>query len=197
MDVPVSSDDAYPPGQVTDLTVMVTDRLEDSENVSITLTWTAPGDELDLGTVKRYELKYSDNAEDLLDHMFDRNSDRIITEDLIHAGSLEPRQAGTVQSVAFLLPVDPLKDRPYYVALRAVDKADKVSPVSNLARFYITEDPLVSEVMEENASTSYYRQAFIVVASIGMVTVVALTATLLIFVIKRLRHPGPYRIVPA
>ena len=48
MDIPVSGNDSYPPGEVTDLSlVLVNDTVT---NISIALKWTAPGDELDSGT---------------------------------------------------------------------------------------------------------------------------------------------------
>ena len=52
VDVPVSSEDAYPPGAVTDLAVTVIDQPVNNGGINITihLKWTAPGDELDTGT---------------------------------------------------------------------------------------------------------------------------------------------------
>ena len=50
--MPVSSEDAYPPGTVTDLAVTVIDQpvINGGINITIHLKWTAPGDELDTGT---------------------------------------------------------------------------------------------------------------------------------------------------
>ncbi len=47
MEVPVSKYDAYPPGDVRDLSVSLVDQT--ATNVSIELKWTAPGDEIDWG----------------------------------------------------------------------------------------------------------------------------------------------------
>lgn len=47
MEVPVSKYDAYPPGDVRDLSVSLIDQT--ATNVSIELKWTAPGDEIDWG----------------------------------------------------------------------------------------------------------------------------------------------------
>lgn len=48
METPVSNGDAYPPGNVKDLSAMLVD--ETGMDVSVHLRWTAPGDELDSGT---------------------------------------------------------------------------------------------------------------------------------------------------
>ena len=48
MEIPVSNYDSYPPGRVTDLSVVVVN--DTAANISIVLKWTAPGDDLDEGT---------------------------------------------------------------------------------------------------------------------------------------------------
>lgn len=50
MEIPVSNYDSYPPGRVTDLSVVVVN--DTAANISIVLKWTAPGDDLDEGTGK-------------------------------------------------------------------------------------------------------------------------------------------------
>jgi len=51
VDIPVSSQDAYPPGTVTDLAVSIIGQTEvNGMNITVQLKWTAPGDELDTGT---------------------------------------------------------------------------------------------------------------------------------------------------
>lgn len=169
MDVPVSSKDAYPPGDITDLSVLFLQQTE--TNVSVQLTWTAPGDELDVGTgiflvnycksvyqdfktgffvlclVQSYEIKYSNEAIDLTDSNFDDSSSpskkrvKSITENNLRAGSLRPEEAGILQwAVVEIANVN--RGKPYYIALRAVDKARKVSRVSNMAAFFAPTDDL-------------------------------------------------------
>ena len=50
MDIPVSKEDAYPPGHVTDLAVVSI--TADSDNATVQLQWTAPGDDMDTGIGK-------------------------------------------------------------------------------------------------------------------------------------------------
>ena len=47
IDIPVSKEDAYPPGPVTDLTVVSMVSIEN--DTCIQLLWTAPGDDMDTG----------------------------------------------------------------------------------------------------------------------------------------------------
>ena len=51
MDHPVPVGDAYPPSDVRDLSVVLVN-FTSSENVTFELKWTAPGDDLDIGTGK-------------------------------------------------------------------------------------------------------------------------------------------------
>lgn len=55
-------------------------------------------------------------------------------------GSLQPQQAGSVQSVSFVLN-QPAKCHAYFVALRAFDKVENAAKVSNLARFFVNGEP--------------------------------------------------------
>ena len=47
VDIPVSKEDAYPPGPITDLTVVSMNQVEN--DTYIQLLWTAPGDDMDTG----------------------------------------------------------------------------------------------------------------------------------------------------
>jgi hypothetical protein len=90
------------------------------EATSITLTWTAPGDDGNYGTAKEYDIRYSTT---------------MITEDNWDTatqvvGEPTPRPAGTVESctIAALLP-----GTLYFFAVRTVDDAMNWSPLSNIA----------------------------------------------------------------
>ncbi len=102
-------DDITPPARVTDL------RVVDVSAESITLTWTAPGDDGDEGTAEFYDLRY---ATDPI-HTTQDFDDATPVADLP-----APAPAGTEQSttVSGLNP-----DTPYYFALRARDESSNVS----------------------------------------------------------------------
>lgn len=96
-------DDDTPPARIDDLTVA------DTDTTSMTLTWTAPGDDGNEGTALRYDLRYSTSP-------IDSEAD---FDAAVKATQLpSPKEAQTQQSttVRGLVP-----DSTYYFAIRAVD----------------------------------------------------------------------------
>jgi hypothetical protein len=106
--------DATPPATITDLAVLAAD------DTSITLGWTAPGDDGDRGTAARYDLHYS------LDQL--PPTWNIATPlDSLPA----PRLAGEAETADLF----PLKEKQvYYFSLRTFDAAGNASEFSNPAR---------------------------------------------------------------
>ena len=175
----VSRVDSYPPSRVVDLKVVAMEFY----NMTVTLQWTAPGDDLDSGkgealhqshplkfkkkiillfcyfvilfcyfvivfcyfviltfficTVSFYRLKYSDNSDDVFNENFQLGTGAIeLVAGNVYQGSLEPLEAGNVQTVTFYLPLANINTT-YYFALRAYDDANKTSPTSNVASIQI------------------------------------------------------------
>lgn len=153
--------------------------------------------------MSRYELKYSDDAANLLDDVFELHP-YSVTDDLVSSGSLEPRLAGLVQEVSFTLP-DAARERPYYVALRALDKANKVSPISNLVSFFLPEDiplnqePIVAHPPSEssahhqestvsvNYNKRYSRSSPVIHIILIILVITALAVTVVVLFLKRVR----------
>ncbi|XP_057365305.1 calcium-activated chloride channel regulator 4-like [Daphnia carinata] len=215
VEMPVPSYDAYPPGEVRDLSVMLVN--ETQTNITIELKWTAPGDELDTGTVAYYELKYSDIAADVMNSNFDDESSvrkrrSVIKEDDLVAGSLEPIEAGTLQTATFLLSDIDL-DRPYYVTLRAVDKAGNAGQVSNLVAFFVPDNSALLTVDDlnggleestgfETKGISYVKQSSVhvtslLVAAFGLILIACLCVAILMAIVKHARNPPLYAGIPA
>ncbi len=211
-------------------------------NISIALKWTAPGDDLDSGTgliiyqfnssikirythisccspcaASYYELKYSDVVADVINSNFDdespkRKSRSIITEEDLVAGSLQPSEAGVQQTATFQL-TDVQREKPYYLSLRAVDKADKAGQVSNLVVFFIPDRTLVvlTKNFEDddsgngtdqeihihiNTKEPSYHVASLLVAAFGLVLIVCLVVMSLVAVVKHLLVYRSYKDVP-
>ena len=103
--------DATPPATITDLTVLAAD------DTSITVGWTAPGDDGDRGTAARYDLRYS------LDQL--PPAWNIATPlDSLPA----PQLAGKAETADLF----PLKQKQvYYFSLRTFDAAGNASEFSN------------------------------------------------------------------
>lgn len=75
-----------------------------------------------------------------------------ITEDDVEDGSLQPEEAGYSQFVLVVLS-NIQRDKPYYVALRAIDKAKKISRVSNMAAFFVPVKPEPTDSKSTNQET--------------------------------------------
>lgn len=128
-----------------------------------------------------------------------------ITNEVLVAGSLLPSQAGAQQSATFILN-NIQKERPYYVALRAFDKANKCSRVSNMAVFFIPKksafvfimDVDESETEIENEDDASYHTSSLVVAALGLMLIVSFCVALLTVVVKHSeRSCTSYAVVPA
>lgn len=107
-----SGGDATPPAAVSDLYVVST------TDTTITVSWTAPGDDADSGTAERYDVRHAPAS---------------ITEAswatcATIAGAPDPAAAGTEQSMTIRNPgVTSL-----YIALKTADEADNWSGLSNV-----------------------------------------------------------------
>ncbi|KAK4015728.1 hypothetical protein OUZ56_030702 [Daphnia magna] len=117
----------YPPSRVTDLKVVAMQ----VDQMSLTIEWTASGDELDVGTASTYQIKYSTTFDNLMDNNFDSNvAVQFQSHDVID-GSLQPLESGNKQRVSLRLP-STADDVTYYVALRAVNNKGLPSLTSNV-----------------------------------------------------------------
>ncbi|MCD6506399.1 PQQ-binding-like beta-propeller repeat protein [Candidatus Poribacteria bacterium] len=105
--------DTIPPSAVVDLTV------SSSTSDSITLTWTAPGDDGAVGKASQYEIRYSTSSP--------FNWDAAIR----YEEELEPQPAGSRESFT-IIGLSP--DTTYYFALKAADEVPNWSTLSNIAQ---------------------------------------------------------------
>jgi hypothetical protein len=85
-----------------------------------------------------------------------RGNRSIITEEDLVAGSLQPSEAGVQQTATFQL-TDVQREKPYYLSLRAVDKADKAGQVSNLVVFFIPDKSVL--VLTSNTEDDSWEEA--------------------------------------
>lgn len=107
--------DEIPPARVTDLDSYV-------ERGNVTLTWTAPGDDGDIGRASRYIIKYNTTGE--LNETNWNTSVEVSCE-------LKPKFAGEKESFT----ITGLKPGLYHIALRTEDEVPNLSEISN-------DDPL-------------------------------------------------------
>ncbi|XP_076808585.1 calcium-activated chloride channel regulator 4A-like [Clavelina lepadiformis] len=117
--------DSFPPNQITDLSATQLDVFD--PNSGIVLSFTAPGDELDVGTASRYDIQYAFSP-DTLDPSFGASSN-LINSALVPA----PTPAGTLEVININIPI-PSNDRGTFriaLGVRATDEAGKTGDISN------------------------------------------------------------------
>ena len=105
--------DTIPPAAINDLTVSST-----TYN-SLTLEWTATGDDDQTGTANTYDLRYS--LSPINDQNFDSTTSIIISN---------PQISGSIET-AIVQDLD--CDTTYYFAIKAIDEVNHVSTISNMA----------------------------------------------------------------
>jgi len=115
--------DEVPPAAVTDLAARLADV------TSLTLSWTAPGDNGDAGTAALYQVRVAEQA--MTDTTWAQAAE-IVARPL-------PKSAGSTQTC----PVENLTaGQTYYFALKALDEAGNASPLSNVAMAVMTTPSL-------------------------------------------------------
>ncbi|XP_067667836.1 calcium-activated chloride channel regulator 1-like [Haliotis asinina] len=119
-----SSVDMFPPNDISDLRVVTSD----SGAFTVTLNWTAPGDDLNKGTAERYELRLGSSLRQLIENF--STAQLIETKDLRN-GSLTPSPAGSEQRVVVNVARD-WRNSAYSFGVIAIDDANLRSRVSNL-----------------------------------------------------------------
>ncbi len=137
--------DLAPPDPVKDLAVAT------STDSTLTLTWTAPGDDGMSGTVSQYDLRMDTKA--------------IATEDALLApivgGEPDPLSGGTPQTMVIK---DLLPGTKYWFIIRAQDKRANVSKFSNVATgetLFDTTPPVISKIKAADIGPSSARVTWV------------------------------------
>ncbi|XP_073499256.1 calcium-activated chloride channel regulator 1-like [Phyllobates terribilis] len=119
--------DIFKPEKITDLEAKIVDE-------SVSLSWTATGDELDQGTATNYDLRMSVNPKDLRDN-FEGSTQ-------VNISSYSPQEAGNRETFSFVPEnVVIANGTILFFALVAIDKVDKRSDVSNIAQAALVIPP--------------------------------------------------------
>uniref|UniRef100_A0A5F8H5E7 Calcium-activated chloride channel regulator 1 n=1 Tax=Monodelphis domestica TaxID=13616 RepID=A0A5F8H5E7_MONDO len=128
--IPTTVPDVFPPNRIIDLEANV-------EDDHINLTWTAPGDDFDTGRAEEYIIKMSKDILTLREN-FDAAL-QVNTTDLI------PNDANSKEDFMFKPDFLIENGTTVFLAIKAVDKANLTSPISNIAQASLiipsAEDP--------------------------------------------------------
>ncbi|EHB18741.1 Calcium-activated chloride channel regulator 4, partial [Heterocephalus glaber] len=154
--------DPYPPSQITDLDAT-------SEGEEITLTWTAPGENFDVGKVQRYIIRISGNMIDLRDNFEDAL--QVNTTDLL------PKEANSKEAFTFKPGNIPEENATHiFIAIQSVDQSNLTSEVSNIAQvalFIPQADPSPDE--NYYSGVNVFAVVLSVVLSIVVVSIILST----------------------
>ncbi|XP_032483134.1 calcium-activated chloride channel regulator 4 [Phocoena sinus] len=177
-----SSIDLFPPSQITDLKAT-------SDEDGISLTWTAPGDDFDVGKVRKYIIRISGSVLDLRDNFDDALQ--------VNTTYLLPNEANSKETFTFK-PGNISEENAthIFIAIQSVDKSNLTSRVSNIAQvalFVPQPDDIPDEIHpdptpDKNPPKSGLSISTLVVFVVGTVIIVSLILSITICVLSRKRN---------
>ena len=127
LSVPPSDVDLMPPAAIRDLKIEV-----QPKSGQLVASWTAPGDDFDIGTVTGYRFVIAENYSSLLDPMLD-------VQTLL--GFQQPDLAGVSTSYQFgLARIDEHYNKDIFLGILAFDEKDNEASMSNIVTLHLTSD---------------------------------------------------------
>ncbi|XP_048016193.1 calcium-activated chloride channel regulator 1-like [Megalobrama amblycephala] len=109
----------FPPNRITDLSAEI-------QEDSVLLNWTAPGEDLDYGTAKSYEIRWSFDLKEL---RFNFSSAHVF-----NTSAVSPQEAGSVEQHSFNPNITIQNGTTVFFAVQSVDKVNVKSEISNIAQ---------------------------------------------------------------
>ncbi|XP_002741339.1 calcium-activated chloride channel regulator 1-like [Saccoglossus kowalevskii] len=156
--------DYFPPIRISDLRVIEVSY----ENQTVTLTWTAPGGDLDHGTAEGYDLRYSHSYNELFDTF--EQATPVDDSNVVEGRSLsDPQSSGETETIQITVPSH--GDKVFYLfALRAYDDAGNYSSVSNIVSANLE---FIDDIDEEPNESMNIGVLIVIVLLASMIAVVA------------------------
>ncbi|XDV32634.1 hypothetical protein PO909_003392 [Leuciscus waleckii] len=109
----------FPPNKITDLSAEIQDN-------SVLLNWTAPGEDLDQGTAKSYEIRWSYDLQMLRESFSNGHA--------FNTTAVSPHEAGSVEQHSFNFSFTIQNDTTMFFAVQSEDKENAKSEISNIAQ---------------------------------------------------------------
>nr|XP_051713486.1 calcium-activated chloride channel regulator 4 [Oryctolagus cuniculus] len=164
--------DPYPPSQITDL-----DATPDGDE--ITLTWTAPGEDFDVGTVKQYIIRISGSILDLRD-----NFDNALQ---VNTSGLQPNEVNSKETFTFKPGnIEEENATHIFIAIQSVDKNNLTSKLSNIAQVALfVPEADTSPEENPNHSNSGINISTLVLSVVGSVVVVSIIISTTICILTK------------
>nr|XP_034979595.1 calcium-activated chloride channel regulator 1-like [Zootoca vivipara] len=136
--------DVFPPCQITDLEVELA-----ADDDEFLLSWTAPGNDYDVGQAERYEIKMSENPLELRDASFDSATS-------VNTTGLTVEVAGVKQSFQYKSEkLTKENGSSIYFAIRAIDGSNNTGKPSNAARAVVFFSTLPTTPISSTTSTAH------------------------------------------
>ncbi|ROL43988.1 Calcium-activated chloride channel regulator 3A-1 [Anabarilius grahami] len=109
----------FPPNKITDLSAEI-------QEDSVLLNWTAPGEDLDYGTAKSYEIRWSFDLKELRFNFSNAH--------VFNTAAVSPLEAGSVEQHSFNPNITIQNGTTVFFAVQSVDKKSVKSEISNIAQ---------------------------------------------------------------
>uniref|UniRef100_A0A8C2H4Z6 Chloride channel accessory 1 n=1 Tax=Cyprinus carpio TaxID=7962 RepID=A0A8C2H4Z6_CYPCA len=109
----------FPPNRITDLSAEI-------QEDTVLLSWTAPGEDLDQGTAKSYEIRWSFDL-DMLRNSFSNGH-------VVNTAAVSPHEAGSVEQHSFNLSFPIQNGTTLFFAVQSEDEQNAKSETSNIAQ---------------------------------------------------------------
>uniref|UniRef100_A0A674IQ24 Calcium-activated chloride channel regulator 1-like n=1 Tax=Terrapene triunguis TaxID=2587831 RepID=A0A674IQ24_9SAUR len=173
--------DVFPPCKIIDLEAQY-------EEDKIHLSWTAPGNDFDVGQADRYIIKMSESLLDLRNTFEDATS--------VNTSSLVPKPAGTKESFQFKPENVTIENGTIiYFAIRAIDNASLTSEVSNIAQAALFIPPKESSpdsTPNDDVINEGINILTIVLIVAGSIIAVSIAVSMIVCILhKKNRRGGP------
>ncbi|XP_053404752.1 calcium-activated chloride channel regulator 4-like isoform X3 [Mercenaria mercenaria] len=127
--------DIVPPGRITDVNIhhIVKQKIPSGESRNFTISWTATGDDKNVGQASAYILRISEDFETLLN---DFDSAELLDMKNI---SLSPQKSGRMEALKIVVDAEQSYTGTTFFALKAVDEAGNVGEVSNILSIVVAK----------------------------------------------------------
>ncbi|XP_070261609.1 calcium-activated chloride channel regulator 4-like [Myotis yumanensis] len=167
--------DLYPPSQITDLEAT-------PDGDMINLTWTAPGDNFDVGKVKQYIIRISGSILDLRDKFDDAL--QVNTTDLL------PNEANSKETFTFK-PGNISEENAthIFIAIRSEDNSSLTSKVSNIAQVALFIPQGDTDEIHPNPNPGISISSLVLLV-VGCVVLVSIILSVTIYIFKKKKNPN-------
>ncbi|KAJ8023069.1 Calcium-activated chloride channel regulator 1 [Holothuria leucospilota] len=180
-------DDITGPVKITDLTITATSYTEGT----VSLTFTAPGDDLDHGKASFYVIRYSDSTSVFIDDV--ANTTLVTNDDILKGNLSSPAPFGNRESFVVRVPVRrDSQTVAFSIAINAVDDVGNVGAMSNVAhaslRQFVPEAPSSSTTMGSSVSGSEGSVTGVVVIIAMLIVIGTVVTVILVHLFKKKGH---------